>query len=60
MLGVRRSAVTIAAGYLQQQGIISYNRGQIKLLSRAGLEQSSCQCYFTVVNNYQKTLAIYK
>ncbi|MBB1309480.1 Crp/Fnr family transcriptional regulator [Pseudoalteromonas sp. SR41-8] len=60
MLGVRRSAVTIAAGYLQQQGIISYNRGQISILSRAGLEQSSCQCYFAAVNSYQKTSAIYK
>tara|TARA_R110001583_G_scaffold48733_5_gene152552 strand:- start:12405 stop:13121 length:717 start_codon:yes stop_codon:yes gene_type:complete len=60
MLGVRRSAVTIAAGYLQHQGIISYNRGQIKILSRQGLEKLSCQCYFASVNAYQKTLAISK
>ena len=55
ILGVRRSAVTIAAGYLQQQGLISYNRGQINILSRQGLEQLSCQCYFSAVNAYQKT-----
>ncbi len=60
ILGVRRSAVTIAAGYLQRQGIISYNRGQINILSRSGLENSSCQCYFSSVNAYQKTLVIYK
>lgn len=60
MLGVRRSAVTIAAGYLQQQGIISYNRGQITILSRLGLEKLSCECYFASVNAYQKTLAMPK
>lgn len=58
MLGVRRSAVTIAAGYIQQQGIISYNRGHINVLSRSGLEKLSCQCYFSDVNAYQKTLSI--
>tara|TARA_R110001583_G_scaffold24983_1_gene90882 strand:- start:1244 stop:1936 length:693 start_codon:yes stop_codon:yes gene_type:complete len=60
MLGVRRSAVTIAAGYLQQQGIISYNRGQINILSRTDLEKLSCQCYFVSVNAYQKTFPISK
>tara|TARA_B110000438_G_scaffold280261_1_gene305365 strand:+ start:1130 stop:1903 length:774 start_codon:yes stop_codon:yes gene_type:complete len=60
ILGVRRSAVTIAAGCLQRQGIISYNRGQINILSRSGLENSSCQCYFSSVNAYQKTLVISK
>tara|TARA_R110000737_G_scaffold349874_1_gene387202 strand:- start:829 stop:1569 length:741 start_codon:yes stop_codon:yes gene_type:complete len=60
MLGVRRSAVTIAAGYLQQQGIISYNRGQINILSRLGLENLSCQCYLATVNAYQTTLAAAK
>lgn len=60
ILGVRRSAVTIAAGYLQRQGIISYNRGQINILSRSSLENSSCQCYFSSVNAYQKTLVISK
>lgn len=57
ILGVRRSAVTIAAGYLQQQRLISYNRGQINILSRSGLEKVSCQCYFSAVNTYQEILA---
>lgn len=58
MLGVRRSAVTIAAGVLQQQGIISYHRGKIKILSRSELEIASCQCYETSKRAYQKHLCI--
>jgi CRP-like cAMP-binding protein len=56
MLGVRRSAITIAAGYFQQQGIISYNRGQINILSRSGLEKLACQCYSASVETHQNTL----
>lgn len=56
MLGVRRSAVTIAAGSLQQQGLISYSRGHIKVLSRSGLEKVVCRCYFAALNSYQRNL----
>ncbi len=45
MLGVQRSAVTIAAGALQQRNIISYTRGEINVLSRKELEEESCECY---------------
>ena len=45
MLGVQRSAVTIAAGAMQKAHVISYSRGEIQVLDRAGLEAMSCECY---------------
>lgn len=52
MLGVQRSAVTIAAGALQKRKLISYSRGVINVLSRKGLEAASCECYDAVVDDY--------
>lgn len=57
MLGVRRSAVTIAAGMLQKKGLISYVRGNITVPSRPGLETASCQCYAAVVDDYARLLS---
>ena len=48
MLGVRREGVTLAAGGLQQLGLISYVRGHIKIVDRPGLEALTCECYAVV------------
>src|SRR5882672_4042344 len=50
MLGVRRTSVTEVAGKLQNEGVISYSRGVIRILDRAGLEQLSCECYQTLLD----------
>lgn len=54
MLGVRRSAVTIAAGQMQAKQMISYSRGNIQVLSRPGLESIACECYPAALATYQR------
>lgn len=45
LLGVRRSAVSIAAHHLQQENCIRYSRGNITITDRKALEANSCLCY---------------
>jgi len=56
-LGVQRSAVTIAAGKLQRKKLIKYNRGNIRILSRQGLEKASCECYGLQVKDHADQFA---
>ena len=45
MLGVRREGVNKVVGALQRDKLVSYSRGRIAILNRAGLEKISCTCY---------------
>lgn len=45
MLGTRRSSVTVAAGILQEAGIITSSRGDVKIIDRQKLEDTACDCY---------------
>lgn len=57
MLGVRREGITQAAGDLQRAGYISYRRGHIAVLDRAGLEAHSCECYAVVRKEMKRLLS---
>ena len=56
MLGVRRVGVTKAATSLQNKALISYNRGDITILDRGGLEGASCECYDADRRTYERVL----
>jgi CRP-like cAMP-binding protein len=56
MLGGRRESVTVAAGRLQDRGLIHYTRGHITILDRKGLEETVCECYEVVKTEYQRLL----
>ncbi|BCL36346.1 Crp/Fnr family transcriptional regulator [Nostoc sp. MS1] len=58
MLGCRRSGVTVAAGTLSKAGMISYKRGNITILNRSDLEDTSCECYSIIKNEYARLLHI--
>jgi CRP-like cAMP-binding protein len=57
MLGVRREGITEAAGNLQRAGFISYRRGHISVLDRAGLETRACECYAVVKKELDRLLS---
>jgi len=57
MLGVRREGITEAAGNLQRAGYINYRRGHISVLSRAGLEAHTCECYAIVKKEMSRLLS---
>jgi DNA-binding GntR family transcriptional regulator len=57
MLGVRREGITQAAGDLQRDGLISYRRGHISVVQRAGLEARACECYTAVKKEFGRLLS---
>ena len=56
MLGVRRASVSVVAATVQKAGFIRYRRGIIDVLDRAGLVESSCECYAVVRKEYERLL----
>ena len=56
LLGVRREGVNKTAGALQKQQLITYRRGTLTTLNRAGLEAVACQCYGIIKEEYDSFL----
>jgi CRP-like cAMP-binding protein len=45
MLGVRRPTVTLTLQQLATAGLIWQNRGKVRIVNRAGLENAACECH---------------
>jgi CRP-like cAMP-binding protein len=56
ILGANRKSVTLAAQSMQTAGLISYRRGTIQILDRAGMETASCECYAIVRERFDAFL----
>jgi CRP-like cAMP-binding protein len=56
-LGVRRAGVTEAANELKAGGVITYQRGHIKIVDRKGLEAAACECYHAIKDEYDRLYA---
>lgn len=56
MLGVRRAGVTVAIHSFEQRGFISTRRGELTVVSRAGLEQVAGSFYGTPETELERLL----
>lgn len=54
MLGVHRPTVSTAANMLQQAGLISYSRGNMRILNAEGLRNGSCECLELIEKQFAK------
>jgi CRP-like cAMP-binding protein len=53
MVGASRQKITLVAGELQEAGCIRYQRGRVRVLDRAQLEKTSCECYQVLRKAYE-------
>ncbi len=53
MLGVSRPSVTLSAAALQAAGYIRYQRGNMHISDRIGLERASCECYAIIHDRFE-------
>lgn len=57
LLGVRRAGVSLAAGRLQERGIIRYSRGHILVLDGTALQEESCACFAQNLEMYRLVMS---
>jgi CRP-like cAMP-binding protein len=56
MLGVRRASVSEVASAFQEEGLISYRRGNLRVGDRFGLEAVACECYGVIAKEFERLL----
>lgn len=57
LLGVRRAGVSVAAGMLQDRGVIRYARGHIVVLDSSALLAQSCGCFAKDLRTYERVMS---
>ena len=58
MLGVRRQSVNLTARVLQRANLITYRRGELTIVDRDGLEETSCECFRVTTELYDKAMRL--
>ena len=58
MLGVRRQSVNLTARILQQANLIKYQRGELTIVDRAGLEEASCECFRVTSQMFERMMTL--
>jgi hypothetical protein len=56
ILGETRESVALAAQSMQTDGLIIYQRGNLRMVDRAGIERTSCECYALVKKRCEELL----
>jgi hypothetical protein len=54
MMGVRRTTVTTVAGELQKAGMITYNRGRLRIVDLAQIQKWACECDEDIRSHYRR------
>jgi CRP-like cAMP-binding protein len=57
MIGCPRTSVTAIAARVQRMNLISYSRGRVRIIDRAGLTRLSCECYRAINREIERYLA---
>ena len=57
-VGARRAGITVAAGLLQEMKAIEYKRGQLHISNRRAIEETVCESYTSIKNEFPPELKL--
>ncbi len=52
MMGVQRTSVSGVASRLQEEGLIDYYRGKVRIVNVDGLQRRACECHGAIREQY--------